>query len=164
MDACKSYCLESDPVSGDPWTERRRKLKSGLTFELCTDRTVASPPGKGVSDPCRSGSQRTDAVPAATAESLETRQLLSSTHLYGFPIGSRQGNGPRRHAMDSATLRSGALSVVGVDGTFSTGRPRIRPTRSRRSSSGAQSHPNAAGRHGSWHHRRVATSTSKTLT
>ena len=37
MDACKLFCLESDPVSGDPRTERRRKLKSGLTFELCTD-------------------------------------------------------------------------------------------------------------------------------
>ena len=36
MIAFKSNREGNDPVSGHPWTERRRKLKSGLTFELCT--------------------------------------------------------------------------------------------------------------------------------
>ena len=41
------------------------------------------------------------------AESLETRQLLSVTHGTSTAHAGRQGNGPRRSAVDPAALRAG---------------------------------------------------------
>ena len=49
------------------------------------------------------------------AESLETRQLLSIDHS-DDSHGSRQGNGPRRRAVDAASVRAGCAQRRGHGG------------------------------------------------
>ena len=120
MNAFKSSREGNDPVSGHPWTERQRKLKSGLTFELCT--AMARWPsllGKGYLIHVEAEATTTDAVPSAHGRGSRDASASLRRHptrLFHDSHAGRQGNRSRRCAVDPETVWAGAISVVGTNG------------------------------------------------